>query len=50
MPNGNAPRDLEWLKRVLRKHFRHSWRRVAVKLEARQSEAPTAASVRTIRR
>ena len=51
MPNGTAPKDLEWLKRILRKHFRHSWRQVAAKLAARQSEVtPTAARVRTIKR
>ena len=38
MPNGTVHKDLEWLKRIVRKHFRHSWRRVAAKLEAREAE------------
>lgn len=38
MANGTAYQDVEWLKRLLRKHFRQSWRRVATKLKARQAE------------
>jgi hypothetical protein len=51
MPNGTAHRDLEWLKRILRKHFRHSWRQIAAKLEARQAEVmPMDARARTVER
>lgn len=51
MRNGTAQRDIEWLRRVLRKHFKHSWRQVAAKLAVRQSDVtPTAARVRTIKR
>jgi hypothetical protein len=38
MPNRTARKDLEWLKRILRKHLRHSWRRVAAKLAAQEHQ------------
>ena len=37
MPKENTHRDLEWLKRVLRKHFKHAWPRIAARLQAKQA-------------
>ena len=48
MPNGTARKDLEWLKRLLRKHFRHYWRQVAATLEARGRGKAMHARARTI--
>ena len=38
MRNGTAPRDLEWLRRILREHFRRAWRRVFAKLDVTPAE------------
>jgi len=48
MSNVTASKDLnlEWLKRVLQKHFKHAWPRIAARLEARQL-MPMDASART---
>jgi len=46
MPNGNRRRDLEWLKRVLRKHSKRSWRRVVARLEAQRADGLPHASIR----
>jgi hypothetical protein len=37
MANGTQHKDLEWLKRVLRKHFKHAWPRIAARLQAKQA-------------
>ena len=38
MPNVTARRDLQWLRRILRTHFKHAWRQVFAKLEAQQAD------------
>lgn len=45
MQNRSGRRDIDWLRRVVRGHFKRSWRRVFAKLDARQPEMTPVPSI-----